>query len=473
MSLCVVLKDILEAYFLEICMTTQVINRSPLPPSPPTRGFLGHYRQITNDPLRFLSESVKSYGDLVYLRVGKINIYLINDPEDIERMLVTENRNFLKPKLLHLAEETLGNGLLTSEGKFWLRQRRLAAPAFHKKRIEEYGRTMVERTEKMLDFWNRTSHIDLHEAMMALTLEIVTATLFGTDIGQEQERKVGHILEVALDRFMDYQSFAYILLDWLPRPKKLRFRKAKRELDEIIFEIIRKRRASGITPEDDPTLLGMYLAARDDDGSGMSDEQLRDEAITIFLAGHETTANLLTFAFYLLYRNQKKRELLEEELDRVLGDRNPTVDDLPNLMYTKQVVKETLRLFPPAWRVGRENIESWRIGGYEIPAEAQIFACQWIVHRDPRWFNEPEDFIPERWTEEFEASLPRYAYFPFGGGPRLCIGYAFAEMEAALVLATIARQVRLEYVGKSEPELYPSITLRPKEGLPAEIQRRG
>ncbi|MGE3799654.1 MAG: cytochrome P450 [Candidatus Kapaibacterium sp.] len=454
-------------------MTTSNVSAESLaPPSPPTRGFLGHYRQITTDPLRFFRESVRTYGDLVYLRVGKINIYLINDPEDIERMLVTENRNFLKPKLLHLAEETLGRGLLTSEGKFWLRQRRLAAPAFHKKRIEEYGRTMVEKTEKMLDFWNRTRHVDLHATMMALTLEIVTTTLFGTDIDQEEERRVGHILEVALDRFMDYQSFAYIFFDWLPRPKKLRFQKAKRGLDEIIFEIIKERRASGITPEDDPTLLGMYLAARDDDGSGMSDEQLRDEAITIFLAGHETTANLLTFAFYLLSRNPKKRELLEEELDRVLGNRNPTVDDLPNLTFAKQVVKETLRLFPPAWRVGRENIESWKIGKHEIPPKSQIFACQWILHRDPRWFNEPEEFLPERWTEEFEAGLPRYAYFPFGGGPRLCIGYAFAEMEAALVLSTIARQVRLNYSEESEPELYPSITLRPRDGLRVEIQRR-
>ena len=448
-------------------MEQQTITR--VPPSPPTSGFLGHYRQITGDPLRFFTEMVQQYGDIVYLRVGRIHIYLINDPDDVERMLVTENRNFRKPHLLHLAEETLGNGLLTSEGKFWLRQRRLAAPAFHRKRIEEYGRVMVERTEQMLQQWNGKGHVDVHEAMMALTLEIVVSTLFGSDIGEDQEKRVGNILEIALDRFMDYQSVSYMLFDWFPRPRKVRFQRAKRELDGLIFDIIRKRRASGISAEDDPTLLGMYLTARDEDGSGMSDEQLRDECITIFLAGHETTANLLTFAFYLLSRNPEKRKRLEAELDEVLGDRAPTVDDLSQLIYTKQIVKETLRLFPPAWRVGRENIKMWRVGEYEIPPGSQIFACQWILHRDPRWFERPEEFLPERWTEEFEATLPRYAWFPFGGGPRLCIGYAFAEMEAALVLATIARKVKLEYKEEREPELYPSITLRPEGGLSVEI----
>ena len=436
------------------------------PPSPPSRGFFGHYREIIANPLDFFSNAVREYGDVVYMHVGKIQIYLLNHPDTIERLLVTDNKNFLKPQLLHRAEETLGKGLLTSEGEFWLRQRRLAAPAFHKRRIEEYGNVMVEKTHEMLKQWEGQEQFDLHQEMMRVTLEIVTTTLFGTDISEKREKEVGEILEIALDRFMDYQSIRYALFDWFPRPKKLRFKRAKARLDEIIFEIIRNRRASQLSHEDDPTLLGMYLGARDEDGNSMTDIQLRDECITIFLAGHETTANALSFAFYLLSKNPLQREKLETELESILAGRSPTVNDLSSLSYTKQIIKETLRLYPPAWRVGRENVEEYQVHNYTVPPGSQLFACQWMVHRDPRWYDNPEEFLPERWTKEFEKELPRYAYFPFGGGPRLCIGYAFAEMEAALILATIAQRVQLDYLSDSPPKLYPSITLRPLHGLP-------
>ena len=441
-------------------------------PSPPAQGFLGHFRPLTSDPIHYLVKSAREYGDIVHFNVRKINIYLISHPDDIERFLVTDNKNFRKPRILRHTRETLGQGLITSEGSFWLRQRRLAAPAFHRKQIDEYGRVMAEKTQQMLERWNGITHRDVHQDMMALTLDIVTSTLFGTDIGAERERRVAAIMEILLGRFIDYQSLYFMFMDWFPRPKKIKFRKAKKEVDAIIFDIIEERRASGLSPEEDPTLLGTYLAARDDEGKGMSNEQLLDECITLFLAGHETTGSLLTFVFYLLSLNPEKRERLEEELEDVLDGRPPTVEDIPKLRYTKQIIKETLRLYPPVWRIGRESLHDWSAHGYHIPAGSQFMASQWVVHRDPRWYDRPEEFIPERWTEEFERGLPRYAWFPYGGGPRLCIGASFAEMEATIVLASIAQRFRLHYTTSSpgELELYPSITLRPVHGLPVSVE---
>lgn len=443
-----------------------------LPPSPPERGPFGHYRDLSGNPMDYLSRCAGEFGDVVMFRIGSHTIVSVSHPDLIERILVTENKKFRKAHLLHLAEETLGQGLLTSEGSFWLRQRRLAAPAFHRERIRGYAETMVAATEAMLDGWRSGSRIDVHAEMMGVTLEIVTRVLFGANIEAETIRETGEALEEALNRFNDYQSLTYQLFDWFPRPSKRRYRRSQKTIDAIIYRLIREHREKDLAPEEDPTLLGMYLNVRDDDGSGMSDKQLRDECATMFLAGHETTANALTFALHLLSANPDKRERLERELESVLGDRPPTSDDYGALDYTRKVVKETLRLYPPAWRVGRENLEEYDIGEYTVPAQSQIMMCQSIVHRDERWYTEPNRFLPERWTEEFEASLPRYAFFPFGGGPRLCIGYAFAEMEAALLLASICRRFRVDALSNEPPELYPSITLRPKGGLPSTITLR-
>lgn len=455
-------------------METGTPDTAPLAvaPVPPRTGPLGHFRGLSRDPLGYIHTMARTYGDVVHFTVGSTQIYLVNRPDLIETMLVTENRKFVKPRLLHLASETLGNGLLTSEGSFWLRQRRLAAPAFHREKIRGYAVTMVDEAERMVAGWNDGETRDIHREMMRVTLEIVSRTLFGTDIPPEQMDEVEKILDVALNRFRDYQTLRYQLFDWFPRPLKLRFRAAGARLDRIIYNLIAARRALNLSPADDPTLLGTYLAARDDDGGGMTDRQLRDECVTIFLAGHETTANALTFALYLLSVNPEKREKLEAELDALPPDRPPTADDLPRLPYTRQVVNEAMRLYPPAWRVGREATEDVRLGEYAVPAGSQLFACQWTIHRDPRWYAEPEKFIPERWTDEFERSLPRYAYFPFGGGPRLCIGSSFAEMEAALLLAVICRRHRFEYLGDSPPELYPSITLRPLHGMEMRVESR-
>lgn len=440
--------------------------------TPPTRPVVGHYGTMRSDPLHNLQNVSRTYGDIVRLRVGRIPIVLVNHPDLIERILVTEQKSFIKPALLHRAEETLGKGLLTSEGDFWLRQRRLASPAFHKRKIEGYATSMVERTRERIAGWNEGEIVDVHQQMMALTLEIVTDALFGSSIDEKLIDEVHDILEIALDRFMQYQTMMGMLFDWIPRPRKRRFFSALARLDEIIMEIIESHRAKGIDPDDDATLLGTYLSMRDDEGKGMSDRQLRDECVTLFLAGHETTASALSFAFYLLSQNPEALGKLHEEIDTVIGDRVPSSADYMQLPYTRKVFAETLRLYPPAWRVGRENLVDVTLGGYRIPAGTQFFASQWSVHRDERWFEEPEAFRPERWTEEFERSRPRYAYFPYGGGPRLCIGSGFADMEGALIIATVVQSFRLTYRGEIPPALYPSITLRPVNGMRMAISRR-
>jgi cytochrome P450 len=415
-----------------------------------------------------MEECVAEFGDVSHFQIANIPVYLLNHPDLVEEVLVTSNRKFIKPQLLRDTAEVFGRGLLVSDGDFWLRQRRLAAPAFHRQRIASYGTVMTDFTERMLDRWRDDETLDVHAEMMRTTLEIVTKALFGAEVTAQDTAKVGEALEIMLERFVDRISLLRFLQQ-LPLPKNLRFRNALATLDSIIYRIIEARRRDGVTGDD---LLSMLLAAQDDDGSSMSDRQVRDETVTLFLAGHETTAVSLTWTFLLLSNNPDVEVRLGEELDRVLGGRVPTLDDLPALEYTGRVVKESMRLYPPAWRVGREAIEECEVGGYPIPAGAQLIMSQWTLQRDARYFDDPLEFRPDRWTAEFERALPKYAYFPFGGGPRRCIGDQFAMMEATLILATIARKYRLEVLPNHPIEYWPSITLRPRHGLRAVVRRR-
>jgi cytochrome P450 len=360
--------------------------------------------------------------------------------------------------------------LLTSDGEFWKRQRRLAQPAFHKKRIEDYSRIMVETAHEIVSQWRGRSDMDLHAEMMHLTLEIVARSLFGEQIGPNRTKEVGKILELLLKRFMSYVSLTYTFFDWFPRPGKIRYRNALQRLDTIVMEMIAHHRTMLKRGEKDPTLLGTYLRAVDDEGQSMTDRQLRDEVVTLFLAGHETTASALTFTLYLLWQHPQKRGALEAEVREVLNGRLPTINDIENLPYTSNVLKEGMRLYPPAWRVGREATEDLNFDGWTIPAEAQILASQWTMHRDPHYFENPDSFHPERWSDGSLDSMPRYAYFPFGGGPRLCIGARFAETEAILILAIIAQRYRLDCKSLLRLELLPSITLRPKHPVNVKIQ---
>lgn len=449
-------------------MLNSTIQPKSLPLGPKGRPIVGVLPQIRRRPLQFMAESARTYGDAVQVKIAHLQACLLSHPSFVEEVLVTQNRRFIKPQLLKEASEVLGNGLLTSDGEFWLRQRRLAQPAFHRDRIANYAQLMSIFSDQMTDNWHNGQSMDIHEEMMSLTLQIVARALFGADVSDKTET-VGRALDSALQRFTERMSLMR-LLDRFPLPRNIRFRQRQRELDGIIYSMIDAGRKSKTESDD---LLSMLLHAQDDDGSQMTDQQLHDEVITLFLAGHETTAISLSWTWMLLAQYPEAEAQLHEELDRVLGERPPTIADLPNLRWTEMVVKESMRLYPPAWRVGREAVEDCIIGGYHIPKGMQVVASQWVIHRDPRWYQHPDKFLPERWDSDLARQLPKFAYFPFGGGPRRCIGDEFAKMEATLILASIARRFKLTLLPNQQIDYFPSITLRPKYGIQVRTERRG
>jgi cytochrome P450 len=409
----------------------------------------------------------RDYGDIVTMRYYNFRVFFVSHPDYIEQVLVTDNRKFIKGRILRKNRQLFGNGLLTSEGDFWLRQRRLAQPAFHRARIASYADTMVKFALRIASEWSGGEERDIHAEMMRLTLSIVAKTLFDADVDREAKR-VGQALEAIMHLNSDFRKLL-ITPTWLPTPRKVRATFATAKLNRIIYRFIDERRATGT---DNGDLLSMLLAARDDDGSRMTNRQLRDESITIFLAGHETTANALSWTWMLLAQNPQVEATLHEELDRVLGGRAPTIDDLPNLRYTGHVVSESMRLYPPAWGMARLAIEDTEIAGYQIAKGCGVSLAQWVVHRDPRWFEAPLEFRPERWEGDLLKRIPRFAYFPFGGGPRQCIGNNFAVMEATLLLATLAQQFRISLMPGREIIPAASITLRPKTGIWGKIEKR-
>jgi cytochrome P450 len=435
----------------------------PLPPGPKGSFLWGNLGDYSRDPLNTMSRYAREYGDVVRMRFVHKPIYLVANPDLVEYVLVRGNRNFRKDFSLQLYRPILGNGLLTSEGDYWLRQRRLAQPAFLRQRINAYGETMVGYTERMLARWRSGMTFDLHAEMMHLTLDIAAKTLFGTNVSEEAA-EVGSALETALRCIESrFEGFSYWLPEWLPTRTSRLLKDAIRRLDAIVYRIIEERRKSDVAGDD---LISLLLHARgEDDGQPMSDRQLRDESMTLLLAGHETTALSLSWTWYLLSQNPEALQRLQEELEEVLGGRPPTVADLPRLRYTEQTVMESMRLYPPAYAIGREAIEECELGGFRVPAGTTLFLLQWVLHRDNRYFEEPERFRPERWSPERMQKLPKYAYFPFGGGPRQCIGNSFAMMETVLVLATMAQKFEMRLDPGHEVTLWPSITLRPKTGI--------
>ena len=443
-----------------------------LPPGPKGRFLTGNLLDYSRDQLGYLSRCARDYGDVVRLRFVNVRVYLLNHPDHVEYVLVRNNRNFIKSKGQRHSLGFLGNGLLTSEGSFWRRQRRLAQPAFHRERIDAYGEAMVGCAERMISAWQDGELRNVHEDMARLTLEIVAKTLFGTLLTRELE-EVGEALAAIARRFSGRGGVLFQIPKEIPTPGSLRFRRAIRRLDEIVYEIIRKRRVRREDADLRGDLLSMLLAVWDEEtGERMSDEQLRDEVLTILLAGHETTANALSWTWYLLAEHPEAEAKLWAELSEVLNGRAPTVGDLPQLRYADMVVKESMRLYPPVWAFGREGIEDCEIGGYHVPAGTQLIMSQWVTHRDPRYFENPDEFRPERWAEGAAEKPPRHAYFPFGGGPRLCIGRSFAKMEAVLLLATIAQEFGLRLARRQHITPQPAITLRPKNGVLMVTERR-
>jgi cytochrome P450 len=438
-------------------------------PGPRPRLFRGNLPEFRQDRLGFLTHCARTYGDVFQLRLGPRWITVFCHPDQIEEVLVTKNHNFRKHFALRVNPIVLGNGLLTSEGDFWLRQRRLSQPAFLKQRITQYGDIMVHFAQRMLDGWHDGQHCEVLDEMMKLTLGIIAKTLFGADIA-DKAREVGDALRVAQDQFLRRVGTLLPMPLWVPTPGNIRLHRAVRKLDAIIYEFIRQRRANTADKGD---VLSLLLQARDEgDRTGMTDQQLRDEAMTLFLAGHETTALTLAWAWYLLAVNPDAAAKLGAEVDGVVGARAVTVADWPRLAFTERVMLETMRLYPAAYIVGREALHDCVIGGHPVSKGRTVLMPQWIVHRDSRWYVEPERFLPERWEGEAAKRLPKFAYFPFGGGPRQCIGNTFAMMETVLVLATIAQQYDFTVVPDHPVIPWPTFTLRPLHGIKATLRIR-
>ena len=440
------------------------------PPGPKGSPIMGVMREFNRDSLGFIERCARDHGDVVWMRFLYVPALFLYHPNDIEYVLFTNSKNFIKSMSLrsNFFQRLVGNGLLTSQGEEWKRQRRLSQPAFHRDRIATYAKTMVEYTQRLISSWPEGETRDIHRDMMRLTLEIVVRCLFSADVSNDVD-EVGTTLKELVKPFASQATLKWILNNRLPTPYHFRFHALAEKIDKVVYRIITERRA---TSKDEGDLLSMLLAAHDEDGSQMSDRQLRDEVITLFLAGHETTALTLAWAWYLIGKHHEAEEKFHAELDEVLGDREPEVTDLPRLRYTEQIAKESLRLYPPAYGLGREAIDDCEIGGYRVPKGTQVFMFQWATQRDPRFYDEPLEFKPERWTDEFIGRLPKYAYFPFGHGPRACIGASFAMMEIILVLATIGQKFRLELVRDHPVSILPAMSLRPKEGIQVRIERR-
>jgi cytochrome P450 len=412
------------------------------------------------NPILLFEHLVATYGRASHYMLGPSHIIFLNDPGLIWEILINQPQNFIKERTQRRMKILLGEGLITSDGEVHKRQRRIAAPAFHRQRIQNYGAMMVDRANAMRGEWQAGKQIDIAAEMMRLTLQVVARTLFNADVTQDVQA-INDEVNVIMDlyNFLIALPRAEAMLHW-PIPGLMRFRKARKRLDAVVHRMIEEHQRDGVDRGD---LLSMLIASRDDEGdhSRMSDEQLRDEVLTIFLAGYETVANALTWTWMLLGQNPACEARMHTEIDAVLEGRTPTLDDLPRLKYTEMVFAESMRLYPPAWAMGRQSTVDVEIGPYKFPAGSYLFFSQYIMQRSPEQFPDPLRFDPERFTPEAKAGRPKFAYFPFGGGNRQCIGEAFAWMEGILLLATIAQQWRLRLVPDQRIGLAPKITLRP------------
>jgi cytochrome P450 len=439
------------------------------PPGPQGHILLGNLLQLRNNRLQFVQRCSRQYGDIVHLRAGPItHIYLLNHPTYIHDMLVGCPEKYHKtPMLRNNASKVLGQGLLISEDDFHKTQRRLVQPAFHHARVASYGEVTTRHTLQMLDEWKPGQIRNLYNDMMKLTLGIVSEALFGASVSDNAE-KIGQAIALGMQLFHERLSSPLPIPDWMPTARNRKWHEAAEFVEQTILHIIDNRRRSG---EDNGDLLSMLLLAVDEYGTGrMTAQQARDEVMTLFIAGHETTAIGLSWVWCLLAQRPEVAAKLYDELDQVLGGRVPTTNDLIKLPYTEMVIKEGLRLYPPSWTIGRQAIEDVQIGDYMVPHGSLLFASPYIMQRDPRYFDQPDAFIPDRFAENLEKRLPRYVYFPFGAGPRVCIGQSFAMQESCLILATIAQRFR--WTLTQEVMMDPILTMRPQGGVSAMIAAR-
>ncbi|MFP9191787.1 cytochrome P450 [Natronosalvus vescus] len=438
----------------------------PRPPGPDGLPFVGTQLSFLRDPYGFMTETAREYGDIVSWKDPGGLVYQLNHPDYIEQVLVRHNQHYVKGDLFqNTLRPITGNGILNSEGEVWRRNRHLIQPAFHPDRIREYATMMTDFTTEALEAWTDGETRRFHEEMSTLTLRIVARALFGVGIDDHVDT-----VAVALDDFMLASETLshYVLPPGIPTPSRRRIARARERLDALIYDMIEDRRANPTEGD----VISKLLEVSDEDGITLSDEQIRDEVVTLLLAGHETTALAMTFTAYLLSTHQAVEERLVEELETVLDGDPPTMADLDDLAYTERVVTESMRLYPPVPGIVREPVKPDLIGGYEIPPGATVQMQQWVVHRDPRWYDDPLAFRPERWTPEMEADLPKLAYFPFAAGPRRCIGDRFAMLEARLLLATIYQRYHLELVPGTDLDLMATITARPKHEIPMTVHER-
>jgi cytochrome P450 len=430
-------------------------------------------KRFRHTPLKFITEVGRTYGDLAYFRMGPMRAYFVNHPRLIREVLVTKHKHFCRPKWITKGLAKIdGNGLVLSDGDFWLRQRRLVQPAFASRRFGPYATAMVDCTRKMLERWSNGASLDVAEEMTQLTLRIIGKTLFGVELSSQLET-ISEAERIVSASYVAEAGNPLALPDWLPLPSKRRKRWALRTLDNLVRGIIRERRASG---EDRGDLLSMLLLAVDEegDGRGMTDEQARDEAMTLFNAGHDTTAAALAWVWYMVASHREVEERLIEEVDTVLGGNLPTLADVGRLPYVEMVIKESLRLHPPTWAlVPREVVEPFELDGYSVARGSWVYIFPYVTQRDPRFFTDPETFDPERFSPARIDEIPQHAFIPFGGGPRVCVGEKFAMMEMILIVATVLQKMRVKLApeqGPVEPE--PLIAIRPKGGLQLTISRR-
>ncbi len=440
---------------------------SRLAPGPKGNLVTGVLSQLRSAKLKTLVDLVQTYGDVVRMPVV-IDIYIVTHPDLVKYVMQDNHVNYTKGFNYRRMEPFLGRGLLTSEGEEHLRNRRLAQPAFHKQRIAGFAELMARHTERMLSGWAPGAKLDVHAEMMKLTLSVVGEALFSTDITQSADdvgRALSDVLTITNDRF----ESIFVPPKFFPTPQNLRFNRSMEVLDTLVNGLISARRNGSEQKHD---LLAMLMEARTEDGKeGMSDRQLRDEVMTMVLAGHETTANALSWAFYLLSTHPEVERRLAAEVAQLEG-RAPTLADLPKLSYTKQVMEETMRLYPPAWAVGRRTIEDDEIGGFHIPKKTDVMLMPFATHRDPRFWENPEGFDPDRFLPENVAKRHKFAFFPFAAGPRMCIGSAFAMMEMQLVLAMVMQKFRVDLVPGQVVIPEPRVTLRPKDGLRVTLKNR-
>ena len=445
--------------------------QTALPPGPKGNPFFGRLVSASRrDPLNFMLGLAREYGDLCTFRVGRERVFFVNSPEGVRDVLTSHYENFLKGGGRGKARRFLGEGLLLSEGELHRRQRRLALPAFHRQRIASYAAEMGAAADACASSWRDREELDVWPEMLRLTLGIVGRTLFGAEIGSESD-EVGRAMRDATLQYRPFRLPGSKVWERLPLPHLIRFQRGKRRLREVVLRLIEERRRDG---RDHGDLLSMLLMAEGEDGGGMmTPEQVWDEALTIFIAGYDTTATALMWTWYALSQNPGAESRLHAELDAVLdGGRAARFEDLPRLPYTERILCESMRLYPPTWRLVRRAVRDFEVGGYVVPAGALVVVCQYAMHRDPRFFPDPERFDPDRWTPEARGARPQFSYFPFGGGPRRCLGESFATMESVLLLATLARRWRVRPVEGHPVEVFPEHLLRARRGMPVRLERR-